>query len=115
MGVDRSDYLIYGYKMPADYLESRGVELFEDEKYLRFIEGWKGETYSIVYDQTRGKYVVFGYSIAHASSGGYDFIELPADGWPVTSEQIKEKFREVFGFVPDELGEPKVLLFTHYW
>jgi hypothetical protein len=115
MGVDRSDYLIYGYKMPANYLKSKGIEILEDDKCLRLIEGWKGETYSIIYDQMRGEYVVFGYRIAHAGSGGFDFFELPHGGWPVTAEQVKSKFNEVFGFIDDELGEPKLLLFTHYW
>jgi hypothetical protein len=115
MGVDRSDYLIYGYKMPPDYLESKGIELFEDRKYLPFIEGWKDEDYSIVHDQMCGKYCVFGYSVAYANSNGFEFVELPPDGWPVTADQVKEKFKEVFGFDSSELGEPKVLLFSHYW
>jgi hypothetical protein len=114
MGVDRSDYMIYGYKLPENYPESKGIEIFEDEKFLRYIEGWKGEDYSIVHDQMRGKYVVFGYCITYASSAGFDFIELPLE-WPVKPEQVKAKFNEVFGFSPEELGEPKVLLFTHYW
>jgi hypothetical protein len=115
MGVDRSDYLIYGYKMPADYLESKGVELFEDNKYLPYIEGWKDEDCAIVRDQMMGKYDVFGFSIAYANSNGFEFIELPPGGWPVTADQVKAKFKEVFGFSTDELGEPKVLLFSHYW
>lgn len=115
MGVDRSDYLIYGYKMPADYLESKGVNIWEDNKYLPFIEGWKDEDYSIVNDQMMGKYCVFGYSVAHANSNGFEFVELPPDGWPVTADQVKAKFNQVFGFIPEELGEPKVLLFSHYW
>lgn len=115
MGVDRSDYLIYGYKMPANYLESKGVNIWEDSKYLPFIEGWKDEDYSIVNDQMCGKYCVFGYSVAYANSDGFEFIELPHNGWPVTADQIMAKFNEVFGFAPDGLGDPKVLLFTHYW
>jgi len=115
MGVDRSDYMIYGYKLPADYFESKGIELFEGDKYMPYIEGWKGEDYSIVNDQMCGKYVVFGYSIAYANSNGFDFTELPSDGWPVKPDQVKEKFKEVFGFTDESLGEPKVLLFTHYW
>lgn len=115
MGVDRSDYLIYGYKLPADYLKSKGIEIFEGDKYMPYIEGWKGEDYAIVHDQMAGKYCVFGYSVAYANSNGFKFVELPPDGWPVTADQIKEKFKEVFDFVDGELGEPKVLLFTHYW
>lgn len=114
MGVDRSDYMIYGYKLPKDYIETKGIEMFEGDKYLPYIEGWKGEDYSIVNDQMSGKYVVFGYSIAYANSNGFDFIELPTD-CPIKPEQVKAKFNEVFGFNPEELGEPKVLLFTHYW
>jgi hypothetical protein len=115
MGVDRSDYLIYGFKMEPNYLESKGVELFEDSKYLPFIEGWKGEDYSIVYDQMMGKYCVFGFRIAYADSEGFRFLGLPAEGWPIQAEQVKAKFKEVFGFNCGELGEPEVLLFSHYW
>lgn len=115
MGVDRSDYMIYGYKLPVNYFKSKGIELFEGNKYMSYIEGWKGEDYSIVNDQMAGKYCVFGFSIAHANGQGFDFIELPTDGWPVNANQVKAKFNEVFGFSPEELGEPKVLLFTHYW
>jgi hypothetical protein len=115
MGVDRSDYMIYGYKLPENYFESKGIEIFEGNKYMPFIEGWKGEDYSIVHDQMCGKYCVFGYSITHANNQGFKFVELPTDGWPVTAEQVKAKFNEVFGFTDDELGEPKVFIFTHYW
>lgn len=115
MGVDRSDYLIYGYKLPIDYFKTKGVDIWEDEKYLPLIEGWKGEDYSIVHDQMCGNYYVFGYSIARANSNGFEFLELPVDGWPVTGERVKEKFSEAFGFTDETLGEPKVLLFTHYW
>lgn len=115
MGVDRSDYLIYGYKMPFDYLRSKDVELFEGNKYMPYIEGWKGEEYSIVHDQMGGKYCVFGYKIIYANEQGFDFVQLPAETWPVTADQVKAKFKELFGFADDELGEPKVLLFTHYW
>lgn len=115
MGVDRSDYLIYGYKMPADYLESKGVNIWEDSKCLPFIEGWEGEDYSIVDDQMMGKYCVFGYKILYANEQGFDFVQLPTEIWPVKPEQVEAKFKEVFGFAPDELGEPKILLFTHYW
>jgi hypothetical protein len=114
MGVDRSDYLIYGYKMPADYLESKGIELFEDSKYLPFIEGWKDEDYSIVHDQMSGKYCVFGYKILYTNEQGFDFVQLPPT-WNVNADQVKAKFIELFGFSPDDLEEPKPLLFTHYW
>ena len=113
MGVDRSDYLIYGYKMPPGYLKKKGIELFEDNKYLPFIEGWKEEDYSIVHDQMCGKYCVFGYKILYANEQGFDFVQLPP-AWNVTADKVKSKFVELFGFSPDDLEEPSLLLFTHY-
>ena len=62
-----------------------------------------------------GKYSVFGYCVAYANSQGFEFVELPPSGWPVTAEQVKDKFKEIFGLECSELGEPKVLLFSHYW
>jgi hypothetical protein len=115
MGVDRNDYLVYGFKLPINYFESKGIQIFEGDRYMPYIEGWKGEDYSIIHDQMSGKYCVFGYRVAYASSDGFEFIELPPDGWPVSADQIKQKFKEVFGFDSAELGEPKVLLFSHYW
>lgn len=106
--------MIYGYKLPINYFESKGIELFEGNKYMPYIEGWKGESYSIIHDQMCDKYVVFGYRLANANGAGFDFVELP-EQWPVKPEQIKAKFSEVFGFIDESLGEPKVLLFTHYW
>ena len=115
MGVDRSDYMIYGYKLPENYFKSKGIEIFEDNKYMPFIEGWKGEDYSIVYDQMSGKYCVFGFRIAFADNQGFQFLGLPAEGWLTQAEQVKAKFKDVFGFSCVELGDPEVLLFSHYW
>ena len=114
MGVDRRDYVIYGYKMPYDYLESKGLNIWEDQKYLPFIEEWKKEDYSIIYDQMCAGYIVFGMRIAYADQKGFEFVELPISGWPNQSDLIKDKFKEIFGISAADFGEPKVLLFTHY-
>lgn len=92
MGVDRSDYVIYGYKLFVYYFRVKGIELFDDNKYMLYIEGWKGEDYLIVYDQMSGEYVVFGYFIVYVNSQGFDFIELVVNGWLVQLEYIKVKF-----------------------
>lgn len=115
MGVDRTDYIIYGYKMPYDYPTSKGVNIWDDKKFLPYIEGWKGEDYSLIQDGMGGEYCVFGLRIAHASEpDGFTFIELPAEGWPNKINEVKAKLNEVFGFNDAELGEPKVLIFSHY-
>lgn len=118
MGVDRTDYIIYGYKMPADYLKKKGIDMWDD-KFLRYIEGWKGENYSLIYDGMSGEYLVFGLRISMANEQeGFEFVELPATGWADKFLEVKGKTAEVFGFNDTHFAElgggPKVLIFSHW-
>lgn len=109
MGVDRSDYIIYGWKLPADFLKP--VHPY-DEQYLQYVEGRPGESFSMVYDGMSGEYLAFGYLIAHSDEyNGFDFHEIDVSQLP-HPDQIKSKFVEVFGKHPE--SDPKVLVFTHW-
>lgn len=51
MGVDRTDYIIYGWKLPYGLKNSDGNEIdFFEDKYLPYVEGHKGIQYTIIVD-----------------------------------------------------------------
>jgi len=98
--------------MPFNYMESRGLDIW-DEKFRRYTEGWQGESYSIVNDGMSGEYIVFGLRIAY-SDDGFDFMELPLVIDEDQRGYLLDKFNEIFGFTDEELGEAKLLIFSHY-
>lgn len=113
MGVDRSDYIIYGWKLPYKVFTPDGVEidLWDDPKFLPYIEGHKGIDHTLIIDGMSGEYTAFGDWIASGNDSiGFEFIELEFS--QLNPESTKNKFKEVFGFDPP--GEPKILVFTHW-
>jgi hypothetical protein len=105
MGLDRSDYIIYGYKLPKD------IELnLWDNKFRPMIEGHKGEQFTIIED----KYIVFGICMAR-SDEGWNFVPLDFKDVEVQNAQkIKTKYYELFGTEPSSLGEPELFIFSNY-
>jgi len=111
MGVDRTDYIVYGWKLPANYFETKGIDIWGD-KFLRYIEGWEGEKYTIIKDGMCGKYCVFGLMITQANEEGFEFFEITNDS--LSPIELTDKFKEVFGFTDESIGYPKHLVFTHW-
>ncbi len=112
MGVDRNDYLIYGWKLPYKLKNTNGekIDLWND-KYLPYIEGHKGIKHSLIIDGMSGQYVVFGQKISSADQyEGWNFINLDLSN--LDSESVKTKFKELF--VIELIEEPKLLIFSHY-
>lgn len=109
MSVDRSDHIIYGWKLPFK-LTKNGLDIdyFEDVKYLELIEGRPGIEYSIIRDGMCCEYTVFGQRIKDADDS-WDFVEL--DISKLDSEVLKSKYRELFDGEPEE---PKLFIFSHY-
>lgn len=104
MGVDRTDYLMWGAKVDPDDVSKRYDEL-EPEMY-----GEDGRRFDLVYDGMGGKYAVAGKVIAQ--SGKYDGLEFceisQADaGW---SPEVVAAVRAVF---PDAQAFA-LYLFSHY-
>ncbi len=117
MGVDRSDYLVYGWKMPYEVDDQLSEEYWDDvnEYDINFIA-----------DGMSGKYIVFGSVIASADdpSEGWGFVELD-NLKPTFAPEIFGEFGEVFGkYSEKSLADilktynipetPKLLLFSHY-
>lgn len=119
MGVYRTAYIIAGYKMPGKmHHQTTGEKLnvFDDETYLPYIEGWEGEKFSIIYDSMSGGYTVFGIILAsfgdHDGNTEFEEIDLSDLGY----ESIKAKYIELFGdyLPPDAQLHPKIFAFNHY-
>ncbi len=117
MGVDRSDHIVYGWKLPYDLKDSNGNKIdFWDKKFLSMIEGHPGEEFTIIIDGMSGKYVVFGLKVESCyddSGEGWDFTNLDINDFD--AEDVKSEYRKVFELKEDEIiTEPYLFIFSHY-
>lgn len=119
MGVDRTDYIIYGWKLPYDLKNSNDekIDLWED-KFRSMIEGHKGEEFILISDGMCGKYNVFGLRINHCGDedgNGWDFINLDFKNLDLNDEKVKLKYREIFDLEENEpIEEPYLFIFSHF-
>lgn len=118
MGVDRTAYVIAGYKMPGKmHHQTTGekLEVYED-KFMRYVEGRKDEKFSIIHDGMCGNYTAFGVVLVSLGDhdGDTEFEEIDLDS--IFFEEIKAKYIELFGdyLPPDAQLYPKILAFNHY-
>ena len=117
MGVDRNDYIVIGYKMPYDVKFKNGEllceDIWDDEKYIPMIEGWKDEEFTIISDGMSGKYIAFGKMIDSSDEyQGFDFIELNID--QADFDKVKQRAKEIFPELEFDFETPKTLIFSHY-
>lgn len=118
MGVERTDYIVYGYKLPYEIRNSNGdeIDFYEDyenekeNKFLPLIEGHEGEEFTIVSDGMSAEYNVFGLLIKQSDYDGWGFIELNFGNFD--SEKVKSKYKELFECEIKE--EPKLIIFSHF-
>jgi hypothetical protein len=108
MGVDRSDYIVFGWKRPSDNARFWA----DEEKYLPMIEGHQGEEFSLILDGMSGEYTVFGIILNSGGDKyeGWDFVQL--DFKNLNAEKLKSKYREVFESEPET--EPTLFIFSHF-
>ncbi len=75
MGVDRNDYLIYGWKLPYEIKNDKDDVLdLWDDKYSPHMDGSEENELRIVSDGMSGKWTVVG--IVLASSDEYSGFEF---------------------------------------
>lgn len=110
MSVDRTDYIVYGWKLP--YTTTNRTRLNSDQ-CLSMIEGHSGEEFILVLDDMCGDYIVFGKRISSdfGKESGWEFIQLDLKNY--NSDEVKSKFLEVFGIIPSE--EPSLFIFSHFY
>jgi hypothetical protein len=113
MSVDRTDYIVYGWKLPYEMKNSKGDQIdFWDDKFLPMIEGHEDEAYSLIIDGMMGEYTVFGIVIEQDEDGnGWDFVHL--SGVRVNHDHLKDKYREIFD-VEGEVADPYLFIFSHF-
>jgi hypothetical protein len=112
MGVDREDYIIYGYKFPA-YIDKDGKKWYwDDEKYEEYSDADEGEMIFIV-DGMNGEYAVFGKLIQKADE--FEGLSMEVLEEPETDEQEKliNLAEELFG-EHTTIGAPSYIVFTHW-
>lgn len=114
MGIDRTDYIVYGWKLPYEMKDSKGNEIdLWDDKYLPMFEGHKGEKYTIIGDMLSDDYIVFGKVLARADDpNGWNFVHLKFQD-SEEKEELKDKYREVFD-VEGDVADPYLFIFTHF-
>jgi hypothetical protein len=115
MGVDRTDYIIYGWKLPFEIKDNNGIKIdIYDDKYLPFIEGHPGVKYTIISDGMCGKYNMFGIMLEKADGDdGWASIELSFDDLSKYRDEAISKFKELF-YDDENIGEPKVIIFSDF-
>lgn len=120
MGVERTDYIIYGFVISPSALKKNNIDIWDD-KFLPYMEGWPDVSEAIIYDGMNGEYVVFGSAIH--KSHDYEGIPLKSVSYKDFFDEgkksgITNKFIELFGknIFNNELDDedPQVIIFSHF-
>jgi hypothetical protein len=114
MGVDRIDYIVYGWKLPYKIEGKNGKINIWDDKFLPLIEGRQGEKHFICVDGMCGKYVVFGILIDSSDDyEGWTFQELNIHTIENNFDnELKNRYIDLFESEPQ--SNPKLLIFSHF-
>lgn len=108
MGVDRTDYIMLGWKLSYEKYDR---DFYEDESLLPYIEEWEEIKYRLIIDGMSGEYIVFGYELMRGGDewAGWEFEEINFD--EIDIEKLKLECKRIFG---DILEEPKLFIFSHF-
>ena len=102
MGVDRTDYLMWGVRVDPDAVDF--------DKHEKEINGAPGRRFHLIYDGMSGKYAVAGKIVAQSDSyEGFAFTEIRPDQ-DFDPENTEVAVRADF---PDA-GEFSLILFSHF-
>lgn len=105
MGVDRTDYLMFGVKVDPEKVSEKYDEL------QAMIEGAPGAPFDLVYDGMSGEYAVAGKIIAQSSPyDGLDFTEITDALLPKDVTALAAAIGQHF----DSVGTLRLYLFTHF-
>jgi hypothetical protein len=115
MGMERTDYIVYGYKFDnIDNVRDINNVQFDmwDEKYLPMVEGHLDEPYSLITGEG-DVHLVFGKILEMSGDReGWDYVDLSKVGEKMTID-VMYKYKEIF-FVPEgqEVPMPKLFIFS---
>lgn len=106
MGVDRTDYLMFGADM--------GTEAFERDDLEAEIEGAPGARFDVIYDGMCGKYCIAGKIIARSDAyDGFEMAKIDPAKLDVDPAALAAKVSEAFGReVPP--SNFSLILFSHF-
>ena len=106
MGVDRTDYLMFGTDM--------GAKAFDWDKHQAEIEGAPDARFDIVYDGMCGKYCIAGKIIARSEPyDGFEMARIDPGKLALDPYALAEKVSDAFGrkMTP---GDFSLILFSHF-
>lgn len=106
MGVDRTDYLMFGVKLDYD--------VFDWDKHEVEAEGGPDAAFDLVQDGMGGKYVVAGKIIARSDPyEGIEFREIATSDLPQDVPLLARTVSDKMG-VPLAPSDFKLFLFSHF-
>ena len=106
MGVDRTDYLMFGADM--------GTEDFDWEKHEAEINGAPGRRFDVVYDGMSGEYCIAGKIIAHSDPyEGFEMAKIDPKTLDVDRQALAAVVSEAFGRTKTA-DDFALILFSHF-
>lgn len=106
MGVDRTDYLMFGTEIGPDAFER---DDFEDE-----IDGAPNRRFDVIYDGMSGKYALAGKIIATSDPyEGFEMARIDPENMNVDRAALAAKVSEAFGREV-KAEDFKLILFSHF-
>jgi len=106
MGVDRTDYLMFGTDI--------GPEAFERDEFEAEMDGAPGRRFDIVYDGMCGKYAVAGKIIAKSDPyEGFELAKVNLDDLDVDPDELIAKVSDAFG-KKLSAEDFSLILFSHF-
>lgn len=116
MGVYRTDYVVFGWKLPfkMKYEVDGKFINFWDEEFIPYIEGRKDAKYILIPDGMGGDYNVFGILVTMDSGheSGWNFVELKDITFK--KEELISEYVRLFAPVSPP-PDPKLFIFSHFF
>jgi hypothetical protein len=116
MSINRTDYVIIGYKIPHNLRNKMGEPIdWFDDKFLPFVEGRINFPFSIILDHTSGDYAAYGKILARATDDiGFDgFKEIRFV--PEDFDDVRDSFVDLFDdYDIGNVDHPRVLAFSNF-
>ncbi len=115
MSTNRTDFIIYGWKLPYVMKDIHGEINFWDDMFQPYLEWVKVGDIALIQD-VHGKYNVFGIVLNSSSGGfyaGWNFDGIDING--LDKEKVTSGYKHAFGIPENEpVADPYLFIFSHY-